>query len=86
MDSLKTSAIKEYLSKIDFKNDDWSIHTITSDMKKFLGESPAIDIIYKKDIMVSEIAGVAKEIKTLNKVNIIYTDTDDKVKKLEILI
>ena len=29
MESLKVTAIKEYLSKIDFKNDEWSIHKIT---------------------------------------------------------
>ena len=86
MDSLKVSAIKEYLSKIDFKNDDWSINKITSDMKIFLGETPAIDIHYKKDVMVTEVSGESKEIKTLNKVSIIFTDTNDKITKLEILI
>ncbi len=86
MDSLKVSAIKEYLGGIDFKNDDWSIHKISEDMKRFLGETPAIDISYKKDVMVTEVTGEAKEIKNLNKVSIIFTDTDDKIKKLEIII
>ena len=31
MDSLKVAAIKEYLSKIDFKHDDWSMNKISSD-------------------------------------------------------
>lgn len=86
MDSLKATAIKEYISKIDFKNDDWSIHKISSDMQRFLGETPAIDISYKKDVMVNELSGESKEIKGLNKVSIYFTDTDDKIKKLEILI
>jgi hypothetical protein len=86
MDSLKVSAIKEYLSRIDFKNDDWSVNKISTDMKVFLGETPAVDVLYKKDVMVTEVTGESKEIKTLNKVSIIFTDTDDKIKKLEILI
>lgn len=86
MESLKVSAIKEYLSKIDFKNDDWSIHKITQDMQRFLGETPAIDILYKKDVMVNEISSESKEIKKLNKISIVFTDTDDKIKKLEIII
>lgn len=86
MESLKVTAIKEYLAKIDFKNDDWSIHKITQDMQRFLGETPAIDILYKKDVMVTEISGESKEIKKLNKVSIVFTDTDDKIKKLEILL
>ena len=86
MDSLKVTAIKEYLSKIDFKNDNWSIYQISKDMKRFLGETPAIDVFYKKDAMVNEVTGEAKEIKKLNKVSVIFTDLDDKIKKLEILI
>lgn len=86
MDSLKVTAIKEYLSKIDWRNDDWSIHQISQDMKKFLGETPGIDIIYKKDVMVIETTGESREFKKLNKVNVVFTDTDDQIKKLEILI
>jgi hypothetical protein len=86
MDSLKLDAIKKYLSGIDFKTDNWSIHQISQDMKKFLGETPAIDIIYKKDVMVTELTGEAKEFKKIEKVKIIFTDTDDKIKKFEILL
>lgn len=85
-DSLKALAIKEYLSKIDFKNDDWSIHKIEQDMKRFLGEVPAIDISYRKDVMVTEFTGETKEIKEINKVSVVFTDTDDKYKKIEIII
>lgn len=86
MNSLKEVAIKDYLSKIDFKNDDWSIHKISQDMQKFLGEVPAVDIHYKKDVMVTEFTGESKEIMEINKVSVVFTDTDDKIKKLEILI
>jgi threonine aldolase len=86
MDSLKSIAIKEYLGKIDFKNDNWSINQISKDMQKFLGEIPGVDIVYKKDVMVNEVTGESKEIKSINKVDIVFTDTDDKIKKLSILI
>ena len=86
MDSLKVAAIKEYLKNIDFKNDNWSTHQMSNDMKKFLGETPAIDVFYKKDVMVTEVTGEAREIKKLNKVSIIFTDTSDKITNLDILI
>ena len=55
--SMKEIAIREYISKIDFKNDDWSINKIKEDMRRFLGEEPGLDIIYKKDIMLNEVTG-----------------------------
>jgi hypothetical protein len=45
---------------------------------KFLGEVPAIDIIYKKDVMINEVTGKGKRIE---KVQIIFLDLDDKFKK-----
>jgi hypothetical protein len=86
MDSMKATAIKEYLSRIDFKNDDWSINQMSKDMQKFLGEIPAIDVVYKKDVMVTEVTGESREIKKLNKIEVVFTDTDDKMKKLSIII
>lgn len=86
MSSLKEIAIKEYLSNINFKSDDWSYHKIEEDMKNFLGERPVLDISYKNDVMLNEVTGKSKEIKTLNKVSVIFTDLDDKIKKIDILI
>lgn len=86
MDSMKTTAIKEYLSRIDFRNDNWSIHNMGNDMRRFLGEVPAIDVTYKKDVMVNEFTGEAKEFKEVEKISIVYTDLDDKYKKIEIVI
>jgi hypothetical protein len=83
---MKEIAIKEYISKIDFKNDDWSINKIKEDMRRFLGEEPGIDVIYKKDIMLNEVTGKAHEIKDIDKVQIVFTDTDDRFKKLEFII
>ena len=82
MSSLKEMSIKEYISRIDFKSEDWSLTKIKEDMRRFLGEEPAIDVIYKKDVMINE-SGEAKEFKDIHKISIIFTDTDDKFKKLE---
>ena len=86
MNSLKEISIRDYISKINFKSDDWKISQITEDMKRFLGEEPGIDIIYKKDVMIIEFTGEAKEFKKIDKVQIVFTDLDDKFKKLEFII
>ena len=86
MNSLKEISIRDYISKINFKSDDWKISQITEDMKRFLGEEPGIDIIYKKDVMVTEFTGEAKEFKQIDKVQIVFTDLDNKFKKLEFII
>ncbi len=86
MNSLKEMAIREYISKIDFKKDDWKLSQIKEDMRRFLGEEPGIDIIYKKDVILNEVKGEAEEIKKVEKISIVFTDLDDKFKKLEFLI
>lgn len=86
MNSLKEMAIREYVSKIDFKKDDWKLSQIKEDMRRFLGEEPGIDIIYKKDVMINEVTGKAQEFKDLEKIQIIFTDTDERFKKLEFII
>ena len=86
MYSLKESAIREYLSKIDWKRDNWNYVQVEEDMKRFLGERPTLEITYKKDVMVNEVTGESKEFKKLTTVSVIFTDTDDKIKKIEILI
>ena len=86
MYSMKEGAIREYLSKIDFKRDNWSYVQIEEDMRKFLGERPSLEVAYEKDVMVNEISGEAKEFKKITTVSVIYTDLDEKIKKVQILI
>lgn len=86
MQSLKELAIRDYLSKINWKTDNWSYSRIEEDMRKFLGERPSLDIQYQKDVMVNEVSGESKEIEKLVKVSVVYTDTDDKIKKFEIVL
>jgi hypothetical protein len=86
MSSMKEMAIRDYISKIDFKHDDWKLPQIKEDMRRFLGEEPGIDVIYKKDVMVNEVSGEAKEFVDVDKIQIIFTDTDDKFKKIEFIL
>jgi hypothetical protein len=83
---MKEMAIRDYISKIDFKNDDWKLSQIKEDMRRFLGEEPGIDILYKKDVMVNEFTGESKEFKDIDKIFVIYTDTDDRFKKIEFIL
>ena len=86
MSSLKEISIREYISKIDFKSDDWKLSQIKEDMRRFLGEEPGIDILYKKDVMINEVTGKAQEFKDIDRIQIIFTDTDDRFKKIEFII
>jgi threonine aldolase len=83
---MKEIAIKEYIAGIDFRADDWKLSKIKEDMRRFLGEEPGIDVIYKKDVMVNEFTGEAKEFKDIAKVEIVFTDTDDRFKKLQFFV
>jgi len=84
--SMKADAIRSYLASIDFKRDDWSLSDIKRDMRVFLGEEPGIDVVYKKDVVLNEFLGEAEEVKKVEKVSIVFTDLDDKFRKLEFLI
>ena len=86
MSSMKEMAIREYISRIDFKKDDWKLSQIKEDMRRFLGEEPGIDIIYKKDVLLNEATMKAEEFVDIDKIQIIFYDTDDKFKKLEFII
>ena len=86
MSSLKEMSIREYISKIDFKSDDWKLSQIKEDMRRFLGEEPGIDILYKKDVMINEVTGKAQEFKDIDRIQIIFTDKDDRFKKIELII
>jgi len=86
MNSLKEMSIREYISKIDFKTDDWKLSQIKEDMRRFLGEEPAIDIIYKKDVLINEATMRAEEFVDIDRIQIVFTDTDDRFKKIEFII
>lgn len=83
---LKEHSIRQYISNIDFKNDDWKVSKIQEDMRRLLGEEPGIDIVYKKDVMINEVTGDAKEFVDVDKIQIVFTGTDDKFKKIEFIV
>lgn len=86
MGSMKEESIRNYILSIDFSRDDWKLPQIKEEMRRFLGEEPGIDIIYKKDVIINEILGEAKEFKKIEKIEIVFTDLDDRFKKLQFLI
>jgi hypothetical protein len=83
---MKEMVIRDYISKIDFKNDDWKLSELKENMRVFLGEEPGIDVIYKKDVMVNEVSGESKEFVDVDRIQIVFTDTDDKFKKIEFIL
>lgn len=86
MASMKEISIREYISNIDFNREDWSLSKIKEDMRRFLGEEPGIDVVYKKDVILNEILSEAQEISKVDRISIVFTDLDDKFKKVEFLI
>lgn len=85
MYSLKETAIRNYVGQIDWKTN-WNYQVIEEEMRRFLGERPSIDVVWKKDVMVNEFTGESKEFNKIDKICVIFTDTDDKIKKIEFLI
>ena len=55
-------------------------------MKKILGEYPAVDVVYKKDVSINETTGEAEEIHGIEKFSIIFTNEQEKFRKIEIII
>jgi len=83
---MKENLIREYLMSVDFNGENWKVSKFKEDMRKFLGEEPGIQIDYKKDVILNEVKGEAEEIKKIEKISIVFTDLDDKFRKLEFLI
>lgn len=84
--SMKHISVVDYISRINFNRDDWSLKAIKEDMRKFLGEEPGIEIEYAKDVMINEDGSGSKEIEKVNKIAIVFTDLDDKLKRIELRI
>lgn len=79
----KEEIITEYLATIDFESDTWNYRKIQLDLKDKIGEMPAIDIEYVKDVKINEINSEATEIKRISKINVVYSpDLDTTFKKL----
>jgi len=78
-------AIRDYISKVNWKAN-WNYKVIEEDMRRFLGERPSLEPEYKKDVFINEVTGEAKEISKLEKISVIFTDLDNRIKKLTFLV
>jgi len=85
MYSLKETSIRQFMSQIDWKTN-WDYKVLEEEMRRFLGERPSLDIKWKKDVMVNEFTGESREFSKIEKISVIFTDTDDKIKKIDFLI
>jgi len=78
----KEQIITEYLQSIDF-NGDWNYKKIQRDLHNKLGEEPAINIKYIKDVVLNELNSEATEIKRIDTIDVIFSpNLDRKFKKL----
>jgi hypothetical protein len=82
---MKELAIRDYISKVNWKAN-WNYKVIEEDMRRFLGERPSLEPEYKKDVFINEVTGEAKEISKLEKISVIFTDLDNRIKKITFLI
>lgn len=85
MYSMKETAIRQFIGQIDWTTN-WNYQVIEEEMRRFLGERPSLDVKWKKDVMVNEFSGESKEINKIEKISVIFTDLDDKIKKIEFII
>ena len=86
MGGIKSNYIKEYLSGIDFKGTDWTVEGVKNELKKILGEYPAVEVGYKKDVGMNETTGKAFEIHGAEKFTVIFTNDNSEFEKIEIII
>lgn len=84
--TIKEQMIRDYIQKIDFHSGDWSVPAMKETMKAFLGEEPAIEVKYKKDVAVNETTGRSYEFLDAEKLAIVFYDTTNTFKKLEFII
>ena len=82
MASMKEDLIREYISNINFKSDDWKISEIEKNMRSFLGEEPGVSVAYRKDFRINEIIGKAQEVLEPDTIDIVFFDLDESYKKL----
>lgn len=79
----KEQMITDYMTNIDFKGD-WSYRKIKQDLKGLLGEEPAVDVVYEKDVVLNEINSEAKEVNKIKEISILFSpDLDNSVKRLK---
>lgn len=80
---MKEELLRRYISGINWNGSKWSYNDILEDVRKLIGETPAIDIKYKKDMILNEVTGEASEVVEIDNITIVFTETDNKFKKIQ---
>lgn len=78
----KEQMISGYISDIDFTKDGWSYRKIQEDLREMLGEAPALNFNYKKDVVLNEFNSEATEINIIESVDVIFSPNLDEKGKL----
>lgn len=79
----KERIISEYLSNVDFVGGDWSYKKIQEDLRNLIGEAPAVNVNYKKDVSLNELNSEATEVTVIDTIDVVFSpDLDNKFKKL----
>lgn len=83
---IKEEIIRNYISGIDFNSENWSISEISKNLRSFLGEEPGIDVEWVKDAFLNEDTGKPEVVQKVKTLTIVFTETDDKFKKLNFIV
>lgn len=79
----KEQIITNYISDIDFNKNDWSYRKIQEDLRRLIGEAPAINFNYQKDVILNELNSEAREVSVIKSIDVIYSpDLNEVAKKL----
>lgn len=78
----KNKIIEDYISRVDFKNGNFSVKQMKTDLKSVLHEEPAINIGYVKENTLMEDLKTKKVIEKVETITIYYTDGYDNNNKL----
>ena len=77
--SFKEQAILEYLGRIDFKRDKWTIAQIKADLKRILHEEPAVDLVWERSARINEILQTEEITERVNSLTVWYTTDGERL-------
>ena len=82
LNNMKEAAIYEFLRKIDFKRDKWTIQSLKEGLQRALGEKPGVDIGWLKTMRITESGGEPVPVEVPTSITIYYTTDDVSGKKV----
>lgn len=83
--------IQNYLSSVDFKNGNFSVAQIKSDIQRIIGEVPAVKVKWNAALKQNEMTGASTRVESVESVTIGFTSGEDEngkpnVRKIEIYV